>query len=132
MKKQTIFAIVLMIAFILFGMIMFRQALTPYVSFEDAREGQHVQIAGTLVAGTMKYDAERQTLFFTMKEKEGEDTLPIAYRGSRPANFEDVTSIIAIGAYEGNAFSAEKLLVKCPSKYEESRDGAERTYGGNT
>ena len=40
---------------------------------------------------------------------------------TRPPNFEQAISVVAIGRYdEGKgAFMAEKLLVKCPSKYQE-------------
>ena len=49
------------------------------------------------------------------------------YHGVKPANFEDAISIVAIGHYESgrDEFVANKLLVKCPSKYQ----GAEvKTY----
>jgi cytochrome c-type biogenesis protein CcmE len=51
----------------------------------------------------------------------------VRYHGLRPANFEDAISIVAIGSWDAGAqeFRAEKLLVKCPSKYQ----GAEvKTY----
>jgi cytochrome c-type biogenesis protein CcmE len=39
----------------------------------------------------------------------------------RPANFEQAISIVAIGRYDQGeqAFMADDLLVKCPSKYQE-------------
>ncbi len=42
------------------------------------------------------------------------------YKGLKPANFEDAISIVAIGQYDESSkeFEANKLLVKCPSKYQ--------------
>jgi cytochrome c-type biogenesis protein CcmE len=45
----------------------------------------------------------------------------------KPANFEDAVSIVAIGRYENGVFAAEKLLVKCPSKYQ--GEEIEKQYG---
>ena len=42
------------------------------------------------------------------------------YDGVKPANFEEAISIVAIGSWsaEASELHAEKLLVKCPSKYQ--------------
>ena len=44
--------------------------------------------------------------------------MPVTYRGVRPGNFEQATSLVAIGTYRGEAFQADQILVKCPSKYQ--------------
>ena len=44
--------------------------------------------------------------------------MPVAYRGIKPGNFKDAISIVAIGRYRDGRIEAEKLLVKCPSKYQ--------------
>jgi cytochrome c-type biogenesis protein CcmE len=44
--------------------------------------------------------------------------MPVVYRGIRPGNFRDAISIVAIGRYREGRIDAEKLLVKCPSKYQ--------------
>ena len=42
------------------------------------------------------------------------------YEGLKPANFEEAISIVAIGRYDPDTgeLAANKLLVKCPSKYQ--------------
>jgi cytochrome c-type biogenesis protein CcmE len=44
----------------------------------------------------------------------------VRYEGLKPANFEEAISIVAIGWYDeaGDELAANKLLVKCPSKYQ--------------
>lgn len=113
--------------FAVFGLIMFRQTLTPYVSFRDARSGSTVQVAGTLVKDSIRYLEQSHTLIFHLKEKDGTDIMQVSYTGSRPNNFEEATSIVAIGFYAEGTFKAEKLLVKCPSKYQ----GTDREYKEN-
>ena len=46
------------------------------------------------------------------------------YKGVKPGNFEDAISIVAIGHFDEGAkqFEADKLLVKCPSKYQGAED----------
>jgi cytochrome c-type biogenesis protein CcmE len=52
--------------------------------------------------------------------------MAVVYGGIRPANFKDAISIVAIGRYRAGRIDAEKLLVKCPSKYQGAE--VERAY----
>ncbi len=61
---------------------------------------------------------------FDLKDERGE-VLPVEYRGVIPGNFDQATSIVAIGRYQDGRFEADQLLVKCPSKYQ-----AEAERGG--
>jgi cytochrome c-type biogenesis protein CcmE len=85
-----------------------------------------VQVMGSLEKGSEKYDSNVQELAFSIIDDHGR-TLPVVYRGIKPANFQDALSIVAIGRYESGALHAEKLLVKCPSKYQGQE--TERQYG---
>ena len=127
-KMSYLFGVVLLIAFAGFSAQSFNEALTPYVSYEQARDGNRtVQVAGALQAGSSGYDEAEQALHFTLVEEATAATLPVRYEGLKPANFEEAVSIVAIGRYDagGDVFHADKLLVKCPSKYQ----GAEvKTY----
>jgi cytochrome c-type biogenesis protein CcmE len=108
----------LVAAFLLYGATSFRSYLTPYVSFDDAmhREGT-VQVAGELVRGSPEYVEQERLLRFGIKDGQGH-TMTVLYEGMRPANFEDATQVVAIGSFSDGAFHAERLLVKCPSKYQ--------------
>ncbi len=111
----------LLVAFAGFAYTSFQQSLTPYVDFAQARETQRtVQIAGALVQGSSNYDTTTEALLFTLKDPEQKDEISIAYYGIKPANFEDAISIVAIGRWDESQqlLTADKLLVKCPSKYQ--------------
>lgn len=116
-----LFGALLLASFAGFSFASFRQNLTPYVSYPEAmRAGRSVQVAGALAQGSTSYDQEASALLFTLRDPESAQTLRVRYHGVKPANFEDAISIVAIGRYDsGKAeFAANKLLVKCPSKYQ--------------
>jgi len=130
MKKNRwyLFGGLLLLAFAGFSFTAFKDSMTPYVPYERAREGNRiVQVAGALEKGSSAYVDTRESLYFTLKDPQSKETLRVRYKGLKPANFEDAISIVAIGRYDVSAkeFEADKLLVKCPSKYQ----GAEvKTY----
>lgn len=130
MKKNRMYMFggLLLVAFAGFSFTAFKESMTPYVSYEKAREGTRiVQVAGALAKGSSSYHDATESLLFTLQDPETKELMKVRYKGLKPANFEEAISIVAIGRYvEGTKeFEAEKLLVKCPSKYQ----GAEvKTY----
>lgn len=58
-----------------------------------------------------------QELTFFLVDEKG-NKVPVCYQGTKPDNFEHATEIVVVGRQNGETFSAEKLLIKCPSKYE--------------
>ena len=124
--------IALLIGFAGFSLISFNQALTPYVSYREARSAPRaVQVAGALVKSSSSYDESTAALRFQLTDTATQDTIRVRYQGLRPANFEDAISIVAIGRYDAAAqeLHADKLLVKCPSKYQGIEKIEEKTYG---
>lgn len=123
-KKKTAYyfgGVFLLLAFAGFSFSEFKSSLTPYVPYEMAIKAQRtVQVAGGLEPETFFYEEESGYLRFTLVEAETSETLRVRYEGIKPANFEDAVSIVAIGKFdrEADEFAAEKLLVKCPSKYQ--------------
>jgi cytochrome c-type biogenesis protein CcmE len=123
MKSKGYYVIgsILLLAFIGFSLSSFKQTLTPYVSYEEARSANRmVQVAGALEKGSSSYHGDNQSLYFTLKEPKTQTALRVRYKGVKPGNFEDAISVVAIGHYDGSTkeFEANKLLVKCPSKYQ--------------
>jgi len=128
MKRAYWAGAVLILGFLALGLSTFTKSMTPYVSFTEAKSsGRTVQVMGALQKGSTRYDTEKKTLFFTLVDPQTKDAIPVAYTDVKPANFEDAVSIVAIGRYQNETFTAEKLLVKCPSKYQ--GEEVEKTYG---
>jgi cytochrome c-type biogenesis protein CcmE len=123
MKRTRLYMIggALLLAYIGFSLSSFKDNLSPYVSYQDARStARMVQVAGALEKGSSDYESANESLYFTLKEPQSGSTLRVRYKGLKPANFEDAISIVAIGRYDKGTteFAADKLLVKCPSKYQ--------------
>lgn len=118
----------MLLAFAGFSLMSFQQSLTPYVSFEQATTSPRmVQVMGGLQKGSSGYSNSEKALTFTLLEQKTSQQMRVRYHGVRPGNFDDAISIVAIGRYDEGTkqFEANKLLVKCPSKYQ----GAEvKTY----
>jgi cytochrome c-type biogenesis protein CcmE len=130
MKKNRLYLLggLLLVAFAAFSFTTFKSSMTPYVSYQQARQGDRiVQVAGALEKGSYSYAEAKESLYFTLKDPKTSENLRVRFKGVKPGNFEDAISIVAIGRYDEKSkeFAAEKLLVKCPSKYQ----GAEvKTY----
>ena len=118
MKKGYWIAAVMTLAFVGFGLSAFQKTLTPYLSFDDAKKTKGVvQVMGALDKESDRYDDKTEQLSFELVDPNGH-RMPVVYRGLRPGNFKDAISIVAIGRYQDGRIEAEKLLVKCPSKYQ--------------
>ncbi len=118
MKRGYWVAAVLTLAFVGFGLTAFQKTLTPYLSFDEAKKARGVvQVMGALDKESDRYDATSEQLAFELVDPNGR-RMPVVYRGVRPGNFKDAISIVAIGRYREGHIEAEKLLVKCPSKYQ--------------
>ena len=118
MKRGYWLAAALSLAFVGFGLTAFQKTLTPYLSFDEAKKARGVvQVMGGLDKQSDRYDSSREELSFELVDSEGR-RMPVVYRGIRPGNFKDAISIVAIGRYREGRIEAEKLLVKCPSKYQ--------------
>ena len=127
MKKGYVVAAALAVAFVLLGVTSFTKTLTPYLSFDEARKARGaVQVMGGLDKTSDRYDTATQQLSFDLVDDRGA-RMPVTYGGIKPANFKDAISIVAIGRYRDGRIEAEKLLVKCPSKYQGAE--VERSYG---
>jgi len=133
-RSRLIIGIVLIGAFVYLGLGAFKDTLTPYVTFAEAREasGKSVQVTGDLTPDRRAWygDDEARTFHFIMVEVETGDTLHVAFGGVKPSTFDEATGIVAIGSWDGAAFRARQVLTKCPSKYE-GQDPAEheKAYG---
>ena len=117
-KAKYLIGLVIIVAGICFGLLSLRRNMTPYLSFAEAEASRSVvQVNGTIDQASAKYDPTEGILRFNLTDGKGK-TMPVTYRGVRPGNFEQATNLVAIGTYRGEAFQADQILVKCPSKYQ--------------
>jgi len=127
---KVVLALVLLALAVGFGYSSFKKSMTPYIPFSEARKSTGlVQVNGTLANKNYVLRKDRQFLQFNLRDSKDE-VIPVVYRGVIPGNFDQATSIVAIGRYDQGHFEAEQLLVKCPSKYQAEADkGARHPQG---
>ncbi len=130
MKWTHALGLCLLVMGALAGLSVYRKNLTPYISFKDAvRSSGIVQVHGTLEKSFTHYDGKE--LSFRIKDEQG-TMMDVRYADVKPGNFDQARDIVAIGRFESGQFHAQKLLVKCPSKYQEMqrKQGAPVPQGG--
>ncbi len=126
MNLKLVLALTLVAVGVGVGVSSFRKSVTPYLSFAEARTAAGiVQVNGVLADKNYVAREQEQYLEFKLADAHGQ-MLPVVYRGVIPGNFDQATSIVAIGRYRGDHFEAEQLLVKCPSKYQAEAEKAKR------
>jgi len=118
MNLKVIVALGLLAVAVGVGVTSFKKSVTPYITFTEARRSSGlVQVNGVLADKHYVLKPNEQYLSFRLRDEKGE-ILPVEYHGVIPGNFDQATSIVAIGRYQDQKFVADQLLVKCPSKYQ--------------
>ena len=96
-------------------------AMVAYASIAEAKaQPRHVQVFGYLYSKG-SYDQEGRWTFDI--QGENGDVMTVVYPHTKPGNFEQAISVVAVGKYDHQSqhFVADQLLVKCPSKYQEQQ-----------
>ena len=64
--------------------------------------------------------ADRVSFSFLMVDDNGKEQ-KVDYKEPMPADFTKSEKVVVIGSYAGDTFHATKILLKCPSKYQEQK-----------
>lgn len=101
------------------GGYTFLTAASPYLTVEEAlaRPGQSVHVVGVVDQKSIKNDVMSGTMQFKMSDESGK-TMDVVYHGPKPASFESAPKVSVAGEFKDGVFVSDKILVKCPSKYE--------------
>ncbi len=122
MKSKYIIGLVIIIAFVVWGMSSFLSTTVRYVSIDEVAASKGtVQVMGKIDFKAVQYDTKNSQLNFEIIDPtDNTETkrLKIIYSGVVPGNFDQATSVVAKGRYLNGVFQADQLLVKCPSKYQ--------------
>lgn len=121
MKPGRIVLLALIAIFLVVLAINFSSNASVYTAFSDAknRNGK-VHIVGEWVQReNSQYDPQRDLFTFYLQDTT-QAVEQIHYYEPKPANFEQAEKIVVVGAYENEKFVADKIVMKCPSKYEET------------
>ncbi|GAB1445326.1 MAG: cytochrome c maturation protein CcmE [Cyclobacteriaceae bacterium] len=129
MKKSHILAIVVIAAAI--GIIIATAGdASTYVNFSQAYEmastgnNTSIHVVGQLkkdpsghVIG-VKNSSDNLSFSFLLVDDKGEEQ-KVFYNEPMPPDFTRSENVVVIGGFQENNFVANKILLKCPSKYQE-------------
>lgn len=129
MNKKYIIAIIIIAVAISMIVGMAGDAST-YMSFSEAKElsekgfKKDIHVVGELpktasgeIAGIVE-SPDRLSFKFDMIDEKGMKQ-QVLFAEPIPTDFTRSEQVVIIGAYEGDKFIANKILLKCPSKYQE-------------
>lgn len=119
--KKTHIAMLLVIGAAIMLLISSSDSYSRYVDFAEAAEypGKEFQLIGILDHDQeMTYNPVQDPNYFSffLNDKVGVQK-KVVYRGAKPADFERSEDIVLTGSMNGDEFHASKILLKCPSKY---------------
>lgn len=122
MKKSAIIGLIT-IAICIGFLISLNADTNSYSNFKQAaasNKEEHVMGYWEKPQG-MYYDALKDPNHFAfhMKDEKGE-IRKVIYNGSKPQDFELSEKLVLIGQMKNDTFYASKILMKCPSKYNDN------------
>lgn len=97
------------------------EARTP-AQLSTAQPGERYQLTGKVADGSYERRGDLHT--FRVREREGQASVPVTYRGSVPDPFREGREVIvtvqrdATGTFVGEK---DSLITKCPSKFTENQ-----------
>ena len=96
--------------------------VSTYATFTDATTASSkVKVAGKLIKNKpMVYDPVANPNLFTfyLKDQNGKEVL-VNLLKPKPQDFELSEQVVVTGEMQGEAFVANEVLMKCPSKYKD-------------
>ncbi len=130
MKKSHILIIVVIAVAI--GIIVSTAGdASTYVTFDEAYSmatsgnDNSIHVVGELkkddagrVVG-IQTGADMVSFSFVLVDDNGKEQV-VKYKEPMPTDFTKSEKVVVIGKYKGDSFNAEKILLKCPSKYQET------------
>ena len=129
MKKSHILIIIIIAAAIGIVVTTADDAST-YVTFDQAHELASNGSKNSIhVVGELKKDgsghvlgiepgADRVSFSFIMVDQNQKEQ-QVIYNEPMPQDFTRSEKVVVIGSFQGDTFVADKILLKCPSKYQE-------------
>jgi cytochrome c-type biogenesis protein CcmE len=127
MKKSYIVALVVIAAAIAI-IVQTAGESSTYVTFDQAFQlASNGSSKGIHVVGELKKDASGEivginpgadmiSFSFILVDSNGKEQ-EVVYNEPMPADFKRSEKVVVIGSYHNNTFVADKILLKCPSKY---------------
>jgi cytochrome c-type biogenesis protein CcmE len=124
MKPKIVIGVLVIVAALVYLVVGgFKDTAVYYMTVKElyAEEtmplGEGVRISGYAVPESIDWNSEEIKLTFSLAEEN--DTLQVIYNGIMPDQLADAQQVVVEGTLENSGIlTANKILLKCPSKYE--------------
>lgn len=124
MKPKIIIGVVIIVAALAFLIFSgFEDNASYYLTVselyakEDITPDDGIRIHGYVNPETIIWDADAIHVYFDLFDQG--DTLTVFYKGVKPDQLADAQQVVAEGHLRTDGiFEANKIMLKCPSKYE--------------
>jgi cytochrome c-type biogenesis protein CcmE len=135
MRKSAIIGLITIAICVCF-LVSLNADTSNYSTFKEAsKDSREFHVMGYWEKSKgMYYDALKDANHFSfyMKDQKG-GVNKVVYSGTKPQDFERSEKLVLIGKMTGDTFYASKILMKCPSKYndnlvEVNQDGKVKNY----
>ena len=97
---------------------MYYFELDEFLAQRAQHVGEDLRVKGWVRAGSIQWDATKNTLAFELAHKDNSAPVAVAYRGILPDMFAEGREVVVEGRYDGGALTARQIMTSCPSKYE--------------
>ncbi len=121
MKPTSIILLIFIALFTVGLAVNFSGNSSTYTTFAEAKKSQdRVHIVGKWTRKEeSNYDTSNDIFTFYLEDTTGV-AAKVAYHDPKPMDFEKAERVVIIGHFETpEIFDAEKIIMKCPSKYGE-------------
>lgn len=117
MKPKLVVGILAIVGFTSLLMYNFGNSISTYVNFEQAAGMEGAHVVGTLAKDKPHgFSMKTKQFTFYMKDEAG-NVHRVVYPKPKPNNFEQAKRLVVIGKMKQGVFYANDMLMKCPSKY---------------
>lgn len=127
MKTKMVLITGLLLLMAVFGFLLYKaieNSAAFYYTLAELSDpdlmGKQVRVKGRLLKESVRYQPELPRLTFTVSD--GEYQAEMVYLEVMPDNFNHISEVIAEGKVRGEQFQVSKLMLQCPSKYENQSD----------
>jgi cytochrome c-type biogenesis protein CcmE len=104
--------------------VTFVSNASPYVDVTQAltSSGDALHLLGSIDKHTVHVDVLDKKITFDLTDAKGK-RIHVIYQGEPISNIDAADKVVAVGSVVHGEFNANKLNIKCPSKYEDGRGG---------
>ena len=123
MKKSSIILMVIIAVAIAMILVIYTDSST-YSTFTQAKEkNTELYVVGVLnKEKELEYNPVENANLFTFYMYDNDSTeCQVVFNGAKPQDIERSEQIVLTGKMEGDKFHASKILMKCPSKYNQDQ-----------